>query len=334
MEKQTIYVGRQGAVVRRTSQRLLVCKDGDTLQSLRLREIDRIVLFGNISVTAAALGGLLEDGIDTVLLSYGGRLRGRLAAADSKDVFLRRSQFRLADNASFRLQQSRLVVAGKIRNARAMVLRHQRNHKSEALRSVSHTLRGLKTRALRQPRIEALIGVEGEAARVYFQALGAMVRSEFQFTSRSRRPPKDPVNALLSFGYTMLSGEAEGALAAQGLDPQVGWLHALDYGRPSLALDLIEEFRQPIIDRLVLNIVNRRVLRPEHFVTKGEPGVLLTEEGRELFLGGYESAMDTAFADPNTGITGAFRDVLRRQARIMRDCIVNGCDYTPYRAEC
>jgi len=132
-------------------------------------------------------------------------------------------------------------------------------------------LESSRERAARQTAIESLLGVEGDAARIYFGMFGTMLRSDLTFAGRSRRPPRDPVNALLSFGYTLLTTELTGALAAQGLDPFVGVLHDLDYGRPSLALDLLEEFRQPIIDRLVLSVVNRGVLKADHSMIEAKP---------------------------------------------------------------
>jgi CRISPR-associated protein Cas1 len=157
-----------------------------------------------------------------------------------------------------------------------------------------------------------------------------MVRGEFTFTGRSRRPPRDPINALLSFGYTLLTTEMTGALAAQGLDPFVGILHDLDYGRPSLALDLLEEFRQPVIDRLVLSIVNRGALKAEHFDDRGEAGVLLNDTGRPRFLEFYHRALETAFTERGEESPTNYRALLLRQAERLRAAILVEAEYVAY----
>ena len=157
-----------------------------------------------------------------------------------------------------------------------------------------------------------------------------MVRSAFAFTTRSRRPPRDPVNALLSFGYTILGTEIAGALAAESLDPQIGYLHELDYGRPSLALDILEEFRQPLIDRLTLSLVNRSVLTSAHFEDRGKEGVLLNEAGRPRFLEFYHRTMETPFRVRRSDDETTYRALLRRQAKRMRRAIEGLAGYTPY----
>ena len=333
MSGVTLYVKEQGATVRRTHERLLVVKDDELLATVRLRELERVVLFGSVQLTSAAMVALLEAGIETSILSLSGRLRGRLAPADSKNIFLRQAQFRRYDDMEFRLTLARTIVEAKIRNARVIVQRHHRNHPSPVLEQTSEQLERMRARVSAQTNLDSLLGAEGEAAKAYFAALGTMVRSEFAFTGRTRRPPGDPVNALLSFGYTLFLSESAGAVASAGLDPHVGYLHDLSYGRPSLALDLVEEFRQPVIDRLVLSLVNRGVIAPEHFDNRGKAGVLLNDQGRPRFLEFYHRTMSASFPDGGAPAQPCtFRTLLQRQAGRLRQAILGEADYEPFAA--
>jgi len=325
---KTLYIKEQGACIRRSGQRLLVYKGEQALEAVRLRDLERLVLLGSIEVSASAQAALLESGIETVLLSFHGKFRGRLFPAEGRNVFLRLEQFRRYEDSAFRLKIARVIVDGKIRNARVVLQRHQRNHPSEALLAAMARLERSRESVQAQDCIETLLGVEGDAARTYFAAFGGMVRSEFTFTTRSRRPPRDPVNALLSFGCTLLNTELTGATAAQGLDPYVGVLHELDYGRPSLALDLLEEFRQPVVDRLALSLINRLVLQRSHFEERGEAGVWLNDEGRIRFLDYYHRALETPFEESGSSVT--YRDLLLRQAGRMREALMTAGDYVPF----
>jgi CRISPR-associated protein Cas1 len=318
-------VGKQGAVVRRTSQRLQVTYDNTVLRTVRLRDVSRVAIIGNIQITASALTALLDAGVETSLFSLSGRLRGRLVAPENGNIFLRRSQVLAAERPDFCLQVARKIVSAKLRNARRLVQRHHQNHASPPLAAASEHLHASRRRVLRAANLDSLRGVEGDAGRVYFSALGEMVRGEVAFCGRSRRPPRDQVNAALSFGYALLTGDVECVLTAEGLDPGVGFLHGYHYGRPSLALDLVEEFRQPAVDRLVLSLVNRRVLRAEHFTGTSASGVLLNDTGRALFVEAYQDAVGER---DGSGLRG----VMCRQAGRMRACIESGSSYAPYHA--
>jgi CRISPR-associated protein Cas1 len=300
----------------------VVYKGQETLQVVRFRELERVVLIGSV-----------ENGIETVFLSYGGKFRGRLVPVESKNVFLRHLQSQRYENEDFRLRLSRQVVDGKVRNARVVLQKYARNHPSEVLTDAVKKLDAARSRAANQTSIESLLGCEGECASIYFGALGTMTRSEFTFTTRTRRPPRDAINALLSFGYTLLSTELTGALAAQGLDPCIGFLHDLDYGRPSLALDILEEFRQPISDRLALSLTNLGVLTMAHFEGRGESGVYLNDPGRQLYLEFYHRALEAEFQirGADAGST-TYGELFRRQAKRIRDCFENDVDYEPYAA--
>lgn len=329
----TLYVRKQGAYLRRVSQRLLVCYGEQVINTVRLRDLERVALFGQVEVTAPVMTALMEAGIEMVLLSRGGKFRGRLMPAEGKNIFLRQMQFRRYDDDEFRLGVSLRLIDAKIRNARFVLQKYGWNHPEVSLEATIALLDKRRDTLKKQTSIPSLLGVEGESARLYFRSFGAMVRSEFRFTTRSRRPPRDAMNALLSFGYTLMTTELTGAVAAQGLDPHVGVLHDLDYGRPSLALDLLEEFRQPVIDRLALSLVNRNVLRPEHFQDRGEKGVWMNDEGRVRFLELYHRTMDNEFVEKESGERVSYRTLLLRQARRMRGALTGEADYLPYLAK-
>ncbi len=329
----TLYLHEQGSSIRLIGKRLKVVKGDTILDVIHLRDLERIVLYGNVELSAPAMAAILDGGIETVLLSFGGRFRGRLQPAESKNIFIKMAQFRRYDDMDFRMCIAETIVDAKIRNSRFILQRYNRNHPDEniadAIKNMDDCRKSLKARK----SIAELMGAEGEAAKIYFSVFGRMVRTEFTFLNRSRRPPKDPVNALLSFGYTLLCTEMAGALAGQGLDMQVGFFHEMEYGRPSLALDLVEEFRQPVIDRLVLSIINRRVLVNNDFDNRGEAGVFLNEKGRKRFFEFYHQTLQSKFVNREYGAEekpSTYGDLFNRQAFRMKETILGNSDYQPY----
>jgi len=274
----TLYVTEQGAHLRLEQGRLLVQIDGATRTAVRLNELARVMLFGGIGVSSGALTACLDEGIDLVFLTLNGELRGRLVGTDSGDIERRLAHYEAWRDESRRLTIARAMVDAKLRNSLRLVSRCQAKPIC-ALDAACQELRQARRRAKAADDLDALRGHEGHAARIYFGARRHMVRGELVFPGRARRPPPDPVNALLSLGYSLVGAELIGALTAVGLDPHLGFLHAPDFGRPSLAQDLLEEFRAGAVDRLVLKLVNRRTLRPEHFEEREEGGVGLTKPG-------------------------------------------------------
>jgi len=325
-----LYVDEQGAEVRVTGRRILVTRDGETLKDIRIRDLERVVLFGPVDFTTPAMHALIDAGVETTFLSAGGAYRGRLAAAEGKNVLLRRVQFRRADDAAFRLEMARTILSAKLANCRYVILRYARNHPSEKLDAAALALADAVCRMTAQTDVQACMGVEGAGARLYFEALGSMVRREFAFTERTRRPPRDPVNSLLSFGYALLTSEIVGALASQGLDPDAGFVHSIEYGRPALALDLLEEFRPVVADRVALNLVNNAVLDAAHFEQGDDGGVRMTEEGRAKYLQTYHRIMSAEVASRDGQGRTSFRGALRVQAGRIRGAVVGEAAYDPY----
>jgi CRISPR-associated protein Cas1 len=328
----TLYLTEQGATVRRENERLIV-QNGDETNEIPLIKIDRVVVLGRVHLTTGALHSLLSTGVDTTFLSSRGQLRGRLTALESKNAPLRLKQYERAHDPEFSLGVARRIVQAKITSSMRVMLRYGRNHPEADFQA---ELRDLERALLSVPRAETLDGlrgVEGHAAAVYFHTYGQMFRGPLRFSKRTRRPPRDPVNAVLSFGYTLLQGETIGVVAAVGFDPYIGFFHGLEYGRCSLALDLIEEFRAAIIDRLALTLFNNQVLNSDDFRPSDDGGVWLAEDGKKRFLQEYERTMSRKFISRHTGHQTTFRRLMLGQAERLARAVSFAEPYEPYVAE-
>ena len=327
----TLYITQQGAVLKKTSRRLVVYKGEEKIAEVPVIKVDRVMLFGNIQVTASTVAFLLDSGVDLCYLSSRGRYRGRLAAAESRNVLLRIAQYERYLDDNFQLQISKSLVAAKIRNALGLIRRYRKRYPdldfSQEMASLEDALNGIES----QMQISSLLGVEGHATAVYFRAFGRMFRrDEMSFTKRTRRPPKDPVNALLSFGYTLVTNEILSFLFAVGFDPYIGHLHSLEYGRPSLALDMTEEFRHPVVDRFTLYLVNKDIISSTDFDDRGEEGFFLTQDALKQYFQHYENRISQTFQDGITGENVSYRGLFRRQAYRLAKSIQTGEIYEPY----
>ncbi len=323
-----LYVTEQNSVIRLSSRTLQITKGKEKIAQVPMINVDSILVFGNPQITTQAMAVLLEEGIDVAFLSTNGKLRGRLTSSVSKNVLLRVAQYERQLDDEFQVNLARTIVKSKIRNGRKVIKRFLYNHSnfdfSNELLLIETTLKKLDN----QKTVNSLMGSEGIATAAYFKAFGKMFLKDFRFETRSRRPPKDPVNALLSFGYTLLTNEILALVTAHGLDPHIGFLHGIVYGRPSLALDIVEEFRHPVIDRFVLNLFNYRKLNKNDF-EKSENGILLTDEGRKTFFAHYDKLLKRNLSKEKGPIT--LRDLLKRQVRCMTATIKNNAPYKPYK---
>ena len=300
--QNTLYVTSQGASLRLDHDTVRVVSAGETMAQLPLVNLGAIFLFGRIGTTTPLIHRCAEDGIDVVWLTRGGRFRGRLSGRTTGNVLLRRAQHRALDENGRPLSIARQFVAGKIRNARFLLMRAARDQPHEenerGVREAAARLDDALTRLPDARDLDELRGEEGHAARAYFRAFGFMIRATPALVphGRSRQPPRDRANALLSFLYALLRAECESALEGVGLDPQIGYLHALRPGRPALALDLMEELRPAFADRLALRLINRGRVRTEHFETTPGGAVSLTGDGRRLTLDAWSRYKEsTAF---------------------------------------
>lgn len=322
-----LYVQEQGAKISLSGEELIVRgKKGDT--KARLPNVSQVSLFGNVQITTQALRTLLQRGVSVSLLSTGGWFYGRATGIESKNVELRIAQHRALANESICVSLARGIIASKIRNSRTML---RRNHHQASEVTLSE-LEQLAKKAERIASIESLLGIEGTAARSYFGAFAGMLKGAaartFDLDGRNRRPPKDPVNALLSLAYALLTKELAHVVASAGLDPLLGFYHQPRFGRPALALDLMEEFRPIVADSVVLSALNTGIIEPSDF-TEHSTGVALREAGRRRFLHAYERRMDQLVTHPVFGYRVSYRRVLEVQARLFGRFLLGEIPYYP-----
>jgi CRISPR-associated protein Cas1 len=332
-----LYLNTQGLFVGKSGNVLKIKEKDKVVEEVRIGELCQLNLYGNIQLSTQAIQTLCENEVPIAYFSMGGWFYGVTQGLGVKNIFLRREQFRLADVPGFCLRLARELVAGKIRNQRVML---QRNH----IEPPPHALAIMKCLcddAERAESIEQLMGIEGNAARIYFEHFAGMIKRggsaggesanatcehrvdnaddaafTFDFASRNRRPPRDPVNALLSLAYSMLAKDLTIITQAVGFDPYMGFFHQPRFGRASLALDLMEPFRPLIADSAVLSAINTRMVGPGEFVRAGQ-SVALTGGGRKAFFRAYEQRMDTLVTHPLFGYRVNYRRMLEIQTRLL-----------------
>lgn len=301
----TLYVTLVDSHLRLDNDTLRVMVDDETRLRVPLHHLQAVVCFGHVGLSAPLMHRLAEDGIALVLLDDSGRFKARLEGGTAGNVLLRQAQHRAADDAGFTLALARAVVAGKLRNQRAVLLRGAREARApEDQARLARTAQDLAASLRALPgaaTLDTLRGVEGEAARGYFEAFNLLVRTDlrepFALDGRTRRPPRDRLNALLSFLYSMWMNDCRSACEAAGLDPQIGFLHAVRPGRASLALDLVEEFR-PWADRLALSLVNRGQLAADDFDLREGGAVMLKPEARKTVVVAFQERKQEALNHP------------------------------------
>ncbi len=328
-----LYVREQGAVLRRIGERLVVTKGEEVLEDVPIIHVDQVVVMGNVQLTTPAVALLMQREIDVVFLSSRGRFRGRLVATGSKFARLRHAQLRMLDDGERVMGVARAVVEGKLRNQRAL-LQAQGDYRE--VRRALEAIEAARRQARRAATLDTLRGHEGAASAAYFRALRALIPQEWGFVRRIYHPPPDPVNALLSLGYTLLLKDATAAVQLVGLDPYLGFFHALDYGRPSLALDLIEPFR-PTVDGLVLDLIRRGAVRRRDFSSKkrgDKVSVLLSEKALRGYLEAYERMMDERVLYSPTGERTTRRRCIELQTREMAQVVLGKRRrFTPFTLE-
>ena len=331
-----LYVQSPGAKIGRSGAELVVeTRDGEK-RSVRISDTSHVALFGAVQISSQAVQELCDHGISIAYLSSGGWFYGMTRGMDHKHVDLRRRQFAAAASPDRSLQLARRLVAVKIRNCRTII---RRNASALPARSLER-LKEFVAKAEAATSLESLLGIEGTAARVYFEAYGDMLRPPqdeaapaaltFDFDGRNRRPPRDPVNALLSLGYALLSKDLTIALQAVGFDPYLGFYHQPRYGRPALALDVMEEFRPLIVDSVVLSAINTGAIKLPDFLRRGG-AVTLTQAGRGKFLRAYKRRMDEEIAHPIFQYRISYRRTLEVQIRLLARFLTGEIDeYPPF----
>ena len=334
----TLYITTPETYLRLDNDTLRVEVERETRLRVPLHHLTSVVCFGHVNLSAPLMHRLADEGITLVLLNDSGRFKARLEGAVSGNVLLRRAQFQRAADPAFVLDMARACVAGKIKNTRLVLQRGAREAKTEdevkALTRLADDLAASLRALPAAPDLDALRGLEGEAARQYFSGLNLLIRADqrdaFRMDGRSRRPPRDRFNALISFLYSMWMNDCRSALEAEGLDPQVGFLHALRPGRAALALDLMEEFR-PWADRLALNLINRGQLAADDFALREGGGVSLDVDARKAVVVAYQERKQEELNHPLLAQTVPLGLVPLVQARLLARALRDeGAPYVPY----
>lgn len=332
----TLYLVQQGTTVRKEQAQFVIQPREQSQLSqpivVPIRDVEQMLVFGHVHLTTAAISTCLEAQVPVIFLTQSGRYKGHLWSAEHSRLAAEVAQFNRYGDAAFQLETARSIVRGKLLNAKQFLLRLNRNRK---LDSVATAIAGMNTdlKAIKQVEsLDRLRGFEGSAASRYFPAFGQLItNSEFEFVHRQRRPPTDPINSMLSFGYTLLFNNVLSLILAEGLHPYLGNLHRSDRAEPHLAFDLMEEFRSVIVDSLILSLTNRRMVRSNDFCNPdAEGGVYLTDAARRQFLKQFEARMETQIRHPDVQHPVSYRYAIQLQVRRYKRCVTDVQPYVPF----
>ena len=335
--ENVLYVDEPGCAIKKTGERLLVAKENEIIRDIPLIHLGQVVISGNVNLTTPAMQTLLHEGIPVVFLSAYGRYHGALTPQVSRNSLLRRAQHRVADNAERCLALSKAFVHGKVWNMRTMLQRRKWRAEKGAEDALTPLLASIKAMHRMQKRIPRateltqLLGIEGNASAEYFRSFAFMLKSEmgFGFERRSRRPPADATNALLSFAYSLLTADVMAAIQIVGMDPYIGFFHQMKYGKPCLALDLMEEFRPIIADSVVITLINTRQITLDDF-EQSHGGWYLKSSARKKFYAAYETRKNETLTHPVFKYKLSFRRAMELQARLLAKYLTDEIDvYTP-----
>lgn len=330
-----LYVLEPGCYLRREGDCLKIMRDHTVLDTIPARGLKHLALAGRASLSGSVLDFLIKHRIDTVFLTPTGRFRARLLLDEPGHVALRQSQYLRLNDPDFRLDLARRIVHGKLENQARMLMRRGLDQSLEQMRSVAVQLRALQKRLGVAGDPDEVRGIEGYGARLYYGVFCLFIRNrEFTFTGRNRRPPRDPVNALLSFVYTLFTNEVLNSIRLTGLDPYLGALHEVAHGRPSLACDLVEEWRV-FAERLVLSLINRRAIRSGDFIHAADHDntlpVRMKPAAARALIKAYYRLLDQSLHYPHSGEKTAIRWIIRQQCRRVAESLApEGKGYQPF----
>jgi CRISPR-associated protein Cas1 len=301
-----VYVKHQGGRLVRKGRTIQVKKEGDVLQTVFIHRLEQLVLMGHVELTPQVINLLCREQVPTVFLTVNGRYKGMLQPEESKNVFLRQKQFRSLDDSAFVLNTVRAIVIGKLSNMATLLgrikRRNQQLNKNDFETKVD-SIRQLIPEVDRANSVDSIRGYEGRGTAVFFEGFRYGFKEDFNFRKRVRRPPTDPINSVLSLLYTVLFNRMVAAVRAAYLDPAVGYLHTLDYGRHSLVLDLIEEFRSIVVETCTLSLFNLRILNHDSFVIEPLPEPAAEEETRKPSV--KQDSIGHIFENPDDGFFDA-----------------------------
>lgn len=328
-----LYLTEQGSVLKKTGDRLIVQKEGELLLDVQCSKIEAVLVFGNVQVTTQAIRELFEHGIELALLTKSGRLIGQLTSPATKNIELRLAQFKRYEDEDFRLRLAKALVCGKFVNCLHTIKSFAANHTAKDFSSEITGMEGALEAARGADSVAVLRGIEGNAARIYFGGFGKMILGDFMFEGRKKHPSTDPVNALLSFGYTLIFNEISSLLDGLGFDPYLGYFHEVEYGRASLAADIQEEFRASV-DRFTLFLINNRMLCSMDFYRNDKDGSMyLKREAMKKYFAEYEKFLSREFRHPETGDATTMRKCFRIQAEKLAGYIKGRGEYKAFMPE-
>lgn len=334
-EMSTLYLVQQGTTLRKEQGRLVVRQPQEADLEIPIREVERVLVFGNIQLTTQVISTCLESGISIVFLTQLGEYKGHLWSAESNHLEIETAQFEFRRDPEFQMAIAREIVKGKLWNSKQLLLRLNRKRSvlevTEAISMIANAISTVSD-LTKVTTIDQLMGYEGSSAARYFPALGRLITNPgFTLTERTRRPPKDPVNSLLSFGYTLLYNNVLSLLLAEGMNPYLGNLHYSEAAKQSLAFDLMEEFRASVVDALVMRLINQKVLRPTDFSwATEEGGIYLTNAARRVFLKNFEARISTKITHPDVKEMVSYRRAIHLQIVRYRRLLLSGQPYEAF----
>ena len=336
--KNTLYITEPGAYISLEGENVVISRDGEEIGRRPLHLLQGIIIFGYSGASPALMGKCASYGIEISFMSRSGRFLGRFVGDPNGNVLLRREQYRIADDTQRSFETARGFILGKLFNSRWVIERVCRDNAMrvdiDRLKKASGIIYERIKDLSRCDSCEQLRGIEGEAASAYFGVFDEMIlqqKYDFVFTVRNKRPPMDPVNAMLSYMYTMLSHEASWALSAVGLDPYVGFLHTDRPGRRSLALDLMEEFRSVLADRFVLMLINKKQVKPKDFCLRENGAVWICDEAKKQMLMQWQKRKQESITHPFTGEKMHWGMAIFVQAQLLARYIRGDIDaYPPF----
>lgn len=328
----SLYLVHQGSVIKKEQGRFSIEAPQQETVEIPIQEIERIMIFGHISISTSVIETCLQLQIPVIFLTQLGEYKGHLDSGEAIDLNSQMLQFHKRDDQEFRLEMARSIVRGKLFNSKQLLLRLNRKRQQEtvekAIKQINYHLKEIE----QETNVQSLLGHEGNSGAEYFTALGELIINKgFQFTGRNRRPPKDPVNSLLSIGYTILFNNVMGLILAEGLCPYLGNLHQSQEKQPELAMDLMEEFRSSIVDGLVIKLINSEAFKPTDFTFPNEDGgIYLTDLARRIFFKNFEQRINDKVSHPDVESQVSYRRAIQLQIQRYKRCLSTGVPYEAF----
>ncbi|MBD2664064.1 CRISPR-associated protein Cas1 [Richelia sinica FACHB-800] len=327
----TLYVAHDDAFIGKTDERLIVKAEKKILQDIPFIQVEGIVILGRATVSPAVVEEILTRKIGLTFINQIGHYLGRLEPEHTKNIFVRKAQWSAAGETPQSIHLVKGFVRGKLKNYRNALLRAQREDAGLDLSSYITKLEQAISPIEQTDKIASLRGLEGAGSAAYFGCFDQLIKHpDFEFSKRKRRPATDPVNSLLGFGYTLLQHDIQNAVNIVGFDPYLGYLHFDHYGRPSLALDLMEEFRPLVVDAMVLSLINKRSLTPADFITEPLSNAMkLNPEGKKTFLKAYQQKKLANFKHPVLGRKCTYQEAFEIQGRLLAKYLMGEIEQYP-----